>query len=52
VYSKSTPVIFRRPEASAQVFKIFKFGFNQLHGPRRKIWYDDVAVAPTRSGCF
>jgi hypothetical protein len=21
-------------------FKIFKFGFNQLHGPSRKIWYE------------
>jgi hypothetical protein len=33
-------------------FKNFKFGFNQLHGPARKIWYDDVAVAPTRIKCL
>jgi hypothetical protein len=33
-------------------FKIFKFGFNQLHGPSRKVWYDDVVVGPTRSNCY
>jgi len=33
-------------------FKNFKFGFNQLHGPARKIWYDDVAVAATRIKCL
>ncbi|HEY3252464.1 MAG TPA: hypothetical protein VGJ91_00895, partial [Polyangiaceae bacterium] len=33
-------------------FKNFKFGFNQLHGPARKIWYDDVVVAPTRVKCL
>ena len=32
-------------------FKFFKFGFNQLHGPTRKVWYDDVAVAPSRIDC-
>lgn len=32
--------------------KTFKFGFNQLHGPTRKIWYDDVAVGPTRIKCL
>lgn len=32
--------------------KNFKFGFNQLHGPSRKIWYDDVAVGPNRMPCF
>jgi len=32
-------------------FKTFKFGFNELHGPPRKTWYDDVAVAPQRIGC-
>jgi hypothetical protein len=31
--------------------KNFKFGFNQLHGPSRKVWYDDVVVAPSRSPC-
>jgi hypothetical protein len=32
--------------------KIFKFGFNKLHGPARTVWYDDVAVGPTRPGCL
>jgi hypothetical protein len=30
--------------------KIFKFGFQNFHGPNRVMWYDDVAVAPTRIG--
>lgn len=38
--------------SSATAIKNFKFGFNQLHGPARKIWYDDVAVAPTRIKCL
>ncbi|MEI9938350.1 MAG: hypothetical protein WDO69_14105 [Pseudomonadota bacterium] len=32
--------------------KNFKFGFNQLHGPARKVWYDDVVVAPSRIQCL
>jgi hypothetical protein len=40
------------PAAVSGGFKNFKFGFNQLHGPARKIWYDDVAVAPTRIKCL
>ena len=40
------------PATVSAPFKIFKFGFNQLHGPSRKVWYDDVAVAPTRINCF
>lgn len=42
------------PAASAVSggLKNFKFGFNQLHGPARKVWYDDVAVAPTRIKCL
>jgi hypothetical protein len=36
--------------ASALAFKIFKFGFWTIHGPARQVWYDDVAVAPTRIG--
>jgi hypothetical protein len=32
-------------------FTTFKFGFNKLHGPARAVWYDDVAVGPTRPGC-
>ncbi|MEI9949890.1 MAG: hypothetical protein WDO74_13135 [Pseudomonadota bacterium] len=33
-------------------FKNFKFGFNQLHGPARKVWYDDMAVAASRIQCL
>ena len=32
--------------------KVFKFGFNKLHGPARKVWFDDLAVGPTRAGCL
>jgi hypothetical protein len=28
----------------------FKFGFDAYHGPARQVWFDDVAVAPTRIG--
>jgi len=38
--------------AAAVAIKNFKFGFNQLHGPARKVWYDDVAVGPTRPKCL
>jgi hypothetical protein len=40
------------PASVAMPFKIFKFGFNKLHGPARSVWYDDVAVGPTRPGCL
>jgi hypothetical protein len=40
------------PATVASPFKIFKFGFNKLHGPARAVWYDDVAVGPTRPGCL
>jgi hypothetical protein len=30
--------------------KRFKFGYYNIHGPEKHIWYDDVAVAPTRIG--
>jgi polysaccharide lyase-like protein len=29
----------------------FKFGFESFHGPTRQMWYDGVAVAPTRINC-
>lgn len=35
---------------SALAIKFFKFGFNSLHGPTRQMWFDDVAVAPSRIG--
>lgn len=40
------------PKTVAAPVKIFKFGFNKLHGPARKVWFDDVAVGPTRAGCL
>jgi hypothetical protein len=40
------------PATVATPIKIFKFGFNKLHGPARKVWFDDVAVGPTRAGCL
>jgi hypothetical protein len=39
------------PKSIASPLKFFKFGFNSLHGPARDVWYDDVAVGPTRPGC-
>jgi len=39
------------PTTVASPIKVFKFGFNKLHGPARKVWFDDVAVGPTRAGC-
>jgi hypothetical protein len=35
---------------STEALTYFKFGFNAYHGPARQVWYDDVAVAPTRIG--
>lgn len=40
------------PATVTSPIKIFKFGFNKLHGPARKVWFDDVAVGPTRAGCL
>lgn len=40
------------PKAGGEPVKIFKFGFNGLNGPPRKVWFDDVAVGPTRAGCL
>lgn len=38
--------------AVAMPYKVFKFGFNQLHGPARKVWFDDIAVGPQRIPCL
>lgn len=40
------------PTSVSGAFKVFKFGFNKLHGPARAVWFDDVAVGPTRPGCL
>ncbi len=39
------------PPDGAVSFTHFKFGMNALNGPQRVVWYDDVAVGPTRPGC-
>ena len=39
------------PDA-AKSFSVLKFGYNALHGTERQLWYDDVAVGPTRPGCL
>jgi len=39
---------------SVEALTTFKFGFDAYHGPARQMWYDDVAVTPTRipgGGC-
>ena len=38
-----------KPTATVNI-TTFKFGFEGFHGPPRQMWYDDVAVAPTRIG--
>ncbi|OQX69269.1 MAG: hypothetical protein B6A08_06150 [Sorangiineae bacterium NIC37A_2] len=38
--------------AEPKAFTRFKFGYNALHFTERKVWYDDVAVGPTRPGCL
>jgi hypothetical protein len=40
------------PKTVASPINTFKFGFIKLHGPARKVWFDDVAVGPTRAGCL
>jgi hypothetical protein len=35
---------------ATQALAYFKFGFDAFHGPARQVWYDDVAVAPSRIG--
>ena len=32
-------------------FTNFEFGYAAYHDPARSVWYDDVAVGPTRLGC-
>jgi hypothetical protein len=33
-------------------FTHLKFGVDHLHPIERQVWYDDVAVGPTRAGCL
>jgi hypothetical protein len=32
-------------------FNTFEFGYANYNAPGANVWYDDVAVAPTRVGC-
>jgi hypothetical protein len=36
--------------STTEALTYFKFGFMAYHGPPRQVWFDDVAVAPTRIG--
>jgi len=40
------------PKTVANPIKFFRFGFAKFHGPARKVWFDDIAVGPTRAGCL
>jgi len=53
LYVNSTQLIDATsyPASVTGTYNRFKFGFNSYHGPARVMWYDDVAVAPTRIGC-
>jgi hypothetical protein len=35
---------------ATEALTYFKFGFDAYHGPARQVWFDDVAVAPSRIG--
>ena len=35
---------------ATEALAYFKFGFDAYHGPARQVWFDDVAVAPSRVG--
>lgn len=38
--------------AATMAFTRFKFGYNALHFTERTVWYDDIAVGPTRPHCL
>ena len=40
------------PPIKTGALKMFRFGFSPMHGPSRSVYYDDVAVAPSRIGCL
>jgi hypothetical protein len=40
------------PEMVPMPLAFFRIGFQALNGPARDIWYDEVAVGPTRPGCL
>jgi hypothetical protein len=50
VFSDGTPVIDKSNWTKLD-YQSFVFGFLEFHGPSRTMWYDDVAVGPTRMNC-
>jgi hypothetical protein len=50
VFSDGMPVI-DKSDWTKLTYQSFVFGFLQFHGPSRTMWYDDVAVGPTRMNC-
>ncbi len=50
VFSDNSPVI-DVTGWDALDYGSFGFGYFGFHGPARTLWYDDVAVGPTRPGC-
>ncbi len=50
VYSDNEKIIDKAGLTTLD-FKTFSFGFVKFHGPDRTMYYDDVAVGPTRIGC-
>jgi hypothetical protein len=53
VYANGTKIIDAVAWAPAvgAAFKEFEFGYANYHDPAASVWYDDVAIAPTRIGC-
>jgi hypothetical protein len=52
VYGDSTKLIDAENWAPAtETYGGFQFGFRQVSGPARNMWYDDVVVGTTRVGC-
>ena len=51
IYGDNTKLVDAQNWAPAkETYTVFQFGFHQYSGPPRNMWYDDVAVAPTRIG--
>ncbi len=50
VWANNQPII-DVTDWEALDYKSFGFGYFGFHGPARTLWYDDVAVGPTRPGC-
>jgi hypothetical protein len=52
VYADGTQIINATGWANAKApFNTFEFGYANYHDPAASVWYDDVAIGPTRLGC-